>query len=144
MLLGNTLHSLLSIPASPTRSTNRPLADVALFTVYLDDAATGLRGDSPRACRPTSSRGTSAGCASSGTGRYASRPTASGIAADDYAEQFRPLFDEAVADRLRTDRVGCQLSGGMDSTSVAVTAHQRLQAAGGPSICGRTRSSIAR
>ena len=34
------------------------------------------------------------------------------------------LFDEAVGDRLRTDRVGSQLSGGMDSTSIAVTAHR--------------------
>ena len=47
--------------------------------------------------------------------------------AEEYAEHFRTIFDQAVGDRLRTDRVGTHLSGGMDSTSIAVTAHHWLQ-----------------
>src|SRR5260370_14858271 len=38
---------------------------------------------------------------------------------EEYVEQFQSLFQAAVADRLRTDRVGILLSGGMDSSSVA-------------------------
>ena len=40
-----------------------------------------------------------------------------------YVEQFRELFDRAVADRLRTSHVAVMMSGGLDSTSVASTAH---------------------
>jgi asparagine synthase (glutamine-hydrolysing) len=53
---------------------------------------------------------------------------------DDYVEAFRERFDRAVSARLRTTgRVGSQLSGGMDSSSVtAMAAHllggQRLTA----------------
>ncbi len=40
-------------------------------------------------------------------------------------ERFQNLFSQAVGDRLRTERVGVPMSGGMDSSSVAVMA-QRL------------------
>ena len=50
----------------------------------------------------------------------------------DYIEHFRVLFEQAMADRLRTDRVGTALSGGMDSPSIAVTAHKILQSRGRP------------
>ena len=49
-----------------------------------------------------------------------------------YIEQFQELFTQSVADRLRTDTVGTHLSGGMDSTSIAVTAHKLLRDAGKP------------
>lgn len=42
----------------------------------------------------------------------------------DYVEQFRQLFEQSVTDRLRTDRVGTHLSGGLDSTSIAAVAHK--------------------
>lgn len=45
----------------------------------------------------------------------------------DYVEHFRHLLETAVADRLRTDRIGIELSGGLDSTSVAATARKLLQ-----------------
>lgn len=42
---------------------------------------------------------------------------------DDYRERFRELFDQAVHCRLRTTGpIGCELSGGLDSTSVAAAA----------------------
>ena len=43
-------------------------------------------------------------------------------AAGDYVEHFRFLLDQAVADRLRSNRVGIEMSGGLDSTSIAATA----------------------
>lgn len=41
-------------------------------------------------------------------------------------EQFRELFDHAVADRLRTNRVGLLMSGGLDSSTVAASAQRAL------------------
>lgn len=52
--------------------------------------------------------------------------------AGDYVECFREVFDRAVADRLRTQRVGVEMTGGLDSTSVAATAHSILSARGEP------------
>ncbi len=40
----------------------------------------------------------------------------------EYQEQFIEIFQQAVSDRLRTDRVAFELSGGLDSTSVASVA----------------------
>lgn len=40
----------------------------------------------------------------------------------DYVERFLELFEQAVADRLRTGRVAVLMSGGMDSGSVAAMA----------------------
>ncbi len=42
--------------------------------------------------------------------------------AADYVEHFQALLCEAVADRLRCDRAGVWMSGGMDSSTVAATA----------------------
>lgn len=42
---------------------------------------------------------------------------------DDYVEHFRELLDLAVADRMRTDRAGILMSGGLDSSSIAATIH---------------------
>jgi len=41
---------------------------------------------------------------------------------EEYCEHFLELFEQAVNDRLRTNRVGFELSGGLDSTSVASMA----------------------
>jgi asparagine synthase (glutamine-hydrolysing) len=50
----------------------------------------------------------------------------------DHVERFGTVFGQAVADRVRTEAIGTQLSGGLDSTSIAVTAHRVLKARGGP------------
>jgi asparagine synthase (glutamine-hydrolysing) len=57
--------------------------------------------------------------------RYWSPPTHGRIRyrdANDYIEQFKILLQAAVKDRIRTDRVGVLLSGGLDSAAVATTA----------------------
>jgi asparagine synthase (glutamine-hydrolysing) len=43
---------------------------------------------------------------------------------EEYVENFQWLLQAAVADRLRTDRVGILLSGGLDSSSVAAVAKE--------------------
>lgn len=45
---------------------------------------------------------------------------------EEYVENFGVLFRQAVSDRLRTDRLATELTGGMDTTSIAVTAHKQL------------------
>src|SRR5258705_6713864 len=44
----------------------------------------------------------------------------------DYVERFKQLLSLATNDRLRTNRVAVSMSGGLDSTSVAVTARDLL------------------
>lgn len=46
--------------------------------------------------------------------------------ASDYVDHFRELLRTAVGDRLRIDYVGVYMSGGLDSTSIAATAHELL------------------
>ena len=45
---------------------------------------------------------------------------------NEYVEHFRVLLRAAVGDRLRTERVGVFMSGGMDSSTVAATAKEVL------------------
>ena len=66
--------------------------------------------------------------------RYWSPPTQGRIRyrdANDYIEQFKILLHAAVKDRVRTDRVGVLLSGGLDSAAVATTARAISKGAGG-------------
>ncbi len=49
---------------------------------------------------------------------------------EDWVERFNGLFETAVEERLRTDRVAVLMSGGLDSTAVAATA-DGLYAKGG-------------
>jgi asparagine synthase (glutamine-hydrolysing) len=44
-----------------------------------------------------------------------------------YTDRFVELLEAAVNDRLRTDRVGVYMSGGMDSTTIAATANRLLK-----------------
>lgn len=44
----------------------------------------------------------------------------------DYVEHFKALLTQAVADRLRTPRVGVAMSGGLDSSTVAALARNLL------------------
>jgi len=50
---------------------------------------------------------------------------------DEYVEHFQILLGEAVADRLRTDRAGIWLSGGLDSSSIAAVAREISVSSGG-------------
>ena len=43
---------------------------------------------------------------------------------EEYVENFQSLLQAAVGDRLRTDRVGILLSGGLDSSSVAAVTKE--------------------
>jgi asparagine synthase (glutamine-hydrolysing) len=49
------------------------------------------------------------------------------IRTKDYVEQFQDLLTTATKDRLRTNRVAVSMSGGLDSTSLAVIARDLLR-----------------
>jgi asparagine synthase (glutamine-hydrolysing) len=53
---------------------------------------------------------------------------------DEYLERFAELLRSAVEDRLRTDKVGIFLSGGLDSGAIAVTAKEIAKNHGGRPI----------
>lgn len=53
-----------------------------------------------------------------------------------YIDRFHELFSTAVKDRLRTNRVSISMSGGLDSTSLAVTARHLLHRNPEPSVVG--------
>lgn len=48
----------------------------------------------------------------------------------DYVDRFEELFSQAVTDRLGADRVALELSGGMDSTSIAAVAAAEAKISG--------------
>ena len=54
---------------------------------------------------------------------------------EEYVEGFRSLFEQAVSDRLRTDKVALQLSGGMDTTSIAAMVRELGRTRGQPVDC---------
>ena len=54
-------------------------------------------------------------------------PAARPASDDAYAEQFLHLYTQAVRDRLRGGPVGVHLSGGLDSSSIAVLAARELR-----------------
>ncbi len=60
---------------------------------------------------------------------------------EDSVEEFRELLRKAVADRLRTRRVGVFMSGGLDSTALAATARAVL-AEGGPDFDLRAYTAV--
>ena len=63
------------------------------------------------------------------TERYWTLPTGGAVRYRrqwDYVEHFKELFKASVADRLRGNRIGVLMSGGLDSTSVASMAHDLL------------------
>lgn len=51
----------------------------------------------------------------------------------DYVDRFGELFRAAVRDRIRTDKAGVYMSGGLDSTLVAAVGRQAMGAAAGGS-----------
>ena len=59
-------------------------------------------------------------------------PTAPPASDDAYAEELLELMARAVADRLRGGLVGTHLSGGLDSSSIAVLAARELRRQGCP------------
>jgi asparagine synthase (glutamine-hydrolysing) len=120
-LFSNTLDCLRAHPEISDELNEAAIADFLLFGLNCDNSTTTFR--QIHRLPPAHSLSASAGGIQ--LTRYWSAPTDGRIRydrAEDYVEHFRTLLREAIADRLRTDRIGILLSGGLDSSSVAAVA----------------------
>lgn len=107
------------------------IADFLLFDMQQDPAATSfgdIRRLPPAHCLSADRRGVR-------VRQYWTLPMETRVRYrdnDDYVEHYRELLQVAVTDRLRTRRVGVELTGGLDSTSIAATALAALKSGGQP------------
>lgn len=122
-VFSNTLNCVRLHPEIPGELNDAAIGDFLLFGLNYNNATTTFRDVQ----RLPPAHWLSISASGLKTGRYWAPPTDGRIRyarADDYVEHFQALLKEAVADRLRTDRVGILLSGGLDSSSVAAMAKE--------------------
>lgn len=138
LVFSNTLNCLRAHPAVSASLDESWIADFLLFEMSQDPGATAftdIRRLPPGHCIVCSRDGLR-------VDRYWSLPTDLGVRyrqAGDYVEHFAHLLETAVVDRLRTDRVGIEMSGGLDSSALAATAKKALSRTGGPyQLCAYT------
>lgn len=123
VLFSNTLNCVRLHPEVPSELNEAAVADFLLFGLNCDNSTTtfrDIRRLPPGHFLAASQEGLR-------TARYWAVPTDGCIRyrrAGDYIENFLSLLQAAVADRMRTDRVGILLSGGLDSSSIAATARE--------------------
>lgn len=127
LIFSNTLNSLRMYPNVSDRLNDLAIADFLIFgcNQELDTTAfADIRRLPPAHCLIWSGEALHAK-------RYWMLPVDGYIRykkAIDYVEHFKELMRVAVADRLRTDRAGVFMSGGLDSTTLAATAKEALTA----------------
>ncbi len=122
-LCGNTLNCIRLHPRVSDELNETALGDFLLFGLNCDNYTTIFRDIQrlPPAHALTMSPG------GLQVKPYWAPPTQGRVRYRDrreYVENFSFLFEKAVADRLRTDRVGVLLSGGLDSSAVTATAKE--------------------
>lgn len=130
LIFSNTLRCVLGHPAVSDALNEIAIADFLLFG-YNRDARTTTFADVKR-LRPSHTLLLGDGQLEEQS--YWQLPVEEPLRyrrGETYVEQFRELFDQAVADRLRMSQVTVLMSGGLDSTSVAATAHALLARRGG-------------
>ena len=121
LLFSNTLNCIRTHPAISGELDELSIADFLLFELNQDPAATSFRDIRrlpPAHCLTASSAGVR-------VREYWTLPLDTLVRyrdTGDYVEHFKELLEVAVADRMRTDRIGIELTGGLDSTSIAATA----------------------
>jgi asparagine synthase (glutamine-hydrolysing) len=129
-LFSNTLECLRQHPEVSEELNDAAIGDFLLFGLNCDVATTTFR-DIRRLPAAHTMTISSEGLRIQ---RYWSAPTEGRIRynrAEDYVEHFQILLQEAVADRIRVDRAGILLSGGLDSSTIATTARELSGRAGG-------------
>jgi asparagine synthase (glutamine-hydrolysing) len=122
-LFTNVLNCVHAHPGISDSLNDAAIGDFLLFGLNCDLSTTTFRDIQrlpPAHCLSVSVEGVR-------IFRYWSAPTSGAIRyrhADEYVEHFQNLIQSAVADRLRVDRAGILLSGGLDSGSIAATARE--------------------
>ncbi|NIP45506.1 MAG: asparagine synthetase B [Gammaproteobacteria bacterium] len=125
VVFSNTLECVRELPRVRDTLDDVAIADLLLFGVYQDAAATAfadIRRLAPAHCMSWSGDALR-------VRRYWQLPPGGERRAPREAEcidAFMERFNAAVADRLRAERVGVLMSGGLDSTSVACVARSLL------------------
>jgi len=131
LVFSNTLDSVRAHAGVPATLDDLALADFLLFGHGLDAGATGfeaIRRLPPAGWLVASEH-------EFRTGTYWEPSPDQSVRyrhAGDYAERLRELLQLAVDDRVRSDRVAVQMSGGLDSTTLAALARRSLSARGRP------------
>jgi asparagine synthase (glutamine-hydrolysing) len=129
VILSNTLNCIRHHPAVSAQLNDLAIADFLLFDIIREPGATSF-GDIRR-LPPAHILVCEGGSIS--LRRYWTLPVSAPLhhrRRSDCVDQFRELLDHAVSDRLRTKSVGVLMSGGLDSTTVAASAHRILRANG--------------
>ncbi len=130
-IFSNTLNCIRMHPRVSDKLNDEAIGDFLLFGLNCDNATTSFRDIQrlpPAHSLTVAQRGIK-------IRRYWTPPTDGRIRyakPEDYVENFKSLLELAVSDRLRLDRVGILLSGGLDSSSVATVAKE-VSAKGSPS-----------
>jgi asparagine synthase (glutamine-hydrolysing) len=128
-IFSNTLNCVRLHPSVPDELNDAAILDFLLAGLNCDNATTTFRD--VRRLPPAHSLTISA--EGSRVKRYWEPPIDGRIRyrrEEEYVEHFQALLKEAVADRMRTDRMGIFLSGGLDSSAIAATARQLAPADG--------------
>jgi asparagine synthase (glutamine-hydrolysing) len=132
-LFSNTLDCIRTHPAISEELNDSAIADFLLFGLNFDQSTTSFREVqrlAPAHCLTVSADAFE-------LRQYWTPPINGHIRYrrdEEYVEHFQSLLESAVKDRLRADRVGILLSGGMDSTSLAATAREISKSSGATDI----------
>jgi asparagine synthase (glutamine-hydrolysing) len=126
VIFSNTLDCIRQHPAVSDKLNDLAIADFLLFDLNQDPATTSF-ADIQRI--PPGNRAT---WSENGLriSRYWALPIDEPIyfhRADDYVDRFKELLHAAVDDRLRINKIGVFMSGGLDSSTLAATACQILR-----------------
>jgi len=122
-LFSNTLNCVRMHPEVSGELNDAAIGDFLLFGLNCDNATTSfsdIQRLPPAHSLSISTEGLK-------IRRYWTPPTDGRIRyskPEEYVENFQTLLQAAVADRLRTERVGILMSGGLDSSSVAALAKE--------------------
>ena len=128
-LFSNTLNCVRLHPKVSDELNEAAIADFLLFGLNYNNATTSFRD----VLRLPPAHSLTVSADGLRMKRYWTPPTDDRIRyqrADEYVQHFQSLLQAAVKDRLRTDRVGMLLSGGLDSASLAATAKELSAKAG--------------
>jgi asparagine synthase (glutamine-hydrolysing) len=122
-LFSNTLNCVRLHPDVSSELNDTAIGDFLLFGLNYDNATTTFR----QIQRLPPAHWLTFSASGLKIRRYWAPPTDGRIRYSrdsEYVEHFQALLQSAVADRLRTDRVGILLSGGLDSSAVAAVAKE--------------------
>jgi asparagine synthase (glutamine-hydrolysing) len=140
VVFSNTLDCIRQHPAVSNKLNDQAIADFLLFELN-QDAATTSFADIQRLKPAHRAVWSLDGLRIS---RFWTMPVDEPVfykRSEEYVERFKELLGVAIADRIRTNRVGVFLSGGLDSTTIAATSRDVLRDRhGSPDILAITQT----